>query len=141
MGLAIHIVYMLWFMGIGLPIVGLLKLADWKGFVHAYSMYDLIAMKVKFYAWIYPLLEVGIGAVFLNHLLFPSGISYTLVIAAAWVLLILMTIGAIGVTKNLMSKNPVKCACLGTLIKVPLTKFTLIENVVMAIMALMIILL
>ena len=50
-----------------------------------------------------------------------------------------MGIGSIGITKNLLSKNQVKCACLGTKIKIPLTKFTLIENIIMVIMAAIII--
>ena len=39
-----------------------------------------------------------------------------------------------------MSKNPVKCACLGTLINIPLTKFTLFEDILMALMSIMVLL-
>ena len=56
------------------------------------------------------------------------------------ILFIIMVIGSIGVTKNIFSKNKVQCACLGTWIKIPLTKFTFFEDIVMAIMAIMILL-
>ena len=61
------------------------------------------------------------------------------IIIAVWITLLIMGIGSIGITKNLLSKNQVKCACLGTKIKIPLTKFTLIENIIMVIMAAIII--
>ena len=44
----------------------------------------------------------------------------------------------IGVGKNLLSKNKIKCACLGAKVKVPLTSFTFVEDIIMALMALMI---
>ena len=54
---------------------------------------------------------------------------------AAWVTIVVMGIGAIGVGKNMLSKNKIQCACLGTKINVPLTKVTLLEDVIMVIMA------
>jgi hypothetical protein len=49
-----------------------------------------------------------------------------------------MGVGSIGVGKNVFSKNKVQCACLGVKIKVPLTKFTLVEDLVMLVMGIMI---
>jgi len=49
-----------------------------------------------------------------------------------------MGFGSVGVARNLMSKNKIRCACLGTKIKVPLTRFTLVEDLIMLIMAVMI---
>jgi hypothetical protein len=119
---------MVYFMGVFFVLVATLKLADWRGFVHAFSMYDILAKRSKQYAWLYPLIELFLG------------VSYLLkwnIRGAAFVTLVLVIIGTIGVTKNLLSKNKVQCACLGTLIKIPLTKVTLIEDVVMGIMAIM----
>ncbi len=106
-----------------------LKLADWRGFAHAYAMYDVLAMRSKFYSYLYPLLELALG---ISYLYFGH------VKLTALVTLGLMAISSIGVTRNLLSKNKVQCACLGTLIKIPLTKFTLFEDIAMAIMALII---
>ncbi|MBI2657222.1 hypothetical protein HYX08_00840 [Candidatus Woesearchaeota archaeon] len=117
------------FMGIFFLIVSLLKMPDWKGFVNSFSMYDVIAKNFRLYAWAYPAIEFILG------ILFFFNINVFLAAAAT---LIIMSIGTVGVTQNLLSKNPVKCACLGTLINIPLTKFTLFEDILMAVMALMV---
>ena len=59
---------------------------------------------------------------------------------AAAILVIVMSVSAVGVGKNVFSKNPIRCACLGSKIKVPLTTFTLVEDIVMAVMGVMILL-
>jgi hypothetical protein len=41
----------------------------------------------------------------------------------------------IGVTKTLLSKKSIRCACLGTALKLPMTEATFIENVIMILMA------
>lgn len=117
------------FMGVFFVIVAILKMLDWKGFSMAFGMYDIVAVKSKAYAYVYPVLELAIGIAFL--------LSYQIVTAAV-ILFIIMVVGTIGVARNLMSKSPVKCACFGTLIKIPLTKFTLFEDITMAVMSLMI---
>jgi len=120
---------MILFMGVFLSVVALLKIADLKGFAHAFMMYDIVAVKSKAYAFVYPFIEAAIGIAFLAQ--------WQITIAAT-VLLIIMAIGSIGVIRNLTSKSPVKCACLGTLINLPLTKFTLFEDLTMVVMSLMI---
>ena len=124
--------YMLPFMGTVLVLLAGLKLIDLRGFTELFSSYDLIAKKSKNYAFVYPFIELGLGAMFL--LQFQTKI-------AAIILVVVMSISAVGVGKNVFSKNPVRCACLGSKIKVPLTTFTLVEDIVMAVMGLMILLL
>ena len=121
--------YMVLFMGIFFVIVSMLKFADWKGFAQAFTMYDVVAKKSKTYASVYPIIELSLGISFL--------FKFQLMIAAIITFLI-MTIGTVGVAQNLLQKNPIRCACLGTKIKIPLTKFTLFEDILMAVMALMI---
>ena len=121
--------YMILFMGIFFILVSILKFLDWKGFAQAFSMYDILAKRSKFYSYFYPIIELSLGLSFL--------FSWK-IMTAAIVTFFIMTIGTVGVTRNLLSKNPVKCACLGTIIKIPLTKFTLFEDLAMAVMALMI---
>lgn len=124
--------YTILFMGIFFIVVSLLKFADWKGFSNAFAMYDIVAKRSRFYAYVYPLIELAIGISFL--------LSLNLIISAI-VTFLIMAVGSIGVAKNLFSKNPVKCACLGTKIKLPLTQFTFIEDIIMALMAAMILVL
>jgi len=125
-------IYMTTIMGIFFVVVSFLKFADWKGFARAYSMYDLIAKRSKVYAYLYPIIELVIGILLI--------LSFQIKIVAFF-LLLLMIVSSIGVARNLLSKNPVKCACLGTLINIPLTKFTFVEDIVMGVMALVILLL
>ena len=125
--------FMILYMGIFFIVFSLFKMPDWKGFVKAFSMYDLIAKRIKGYAWIYPGIEFVIGILYLVNY-FVGGFY---LLTAAWVTLFIMGIGSIGVAKNIFSKNKVQCACLGTKINVPLTKVTLLEDIIMAIMAIM----
>ena len=120
---------MLPFMGIVFLLLSILKLIDLKGFANMFVQYDLIAAKSKAYAHVYPFIELSLGLMYL----------FTFqIMSAAIITLLIMGIGAIGVGKNLLSKNKIKCACLGAKVKVPLTSFTLVEDIIMALMALMI---
>ena len=121
--------FMLPFMGIVFGILAFLKFLDLKGFATMFAQYDLIAAKSKTYAKVYPFIEAGLSLMYL----FVWQVNI-----AASITVVVMGIGSIGVAKNMLSKNKVRCACLGTKIKVPLTTFTLVEDLVMATMGLMI---
>ena len=123
--------YMLPFMGIVFLLLSVLKLIDIKGFANMFVQYDMIAAKSKAYAHVYPFIELSLGLMYL----FTFQIIY-----AAIITVLVMGVGAIGIGKNLLSKNKIKCACLGAKVKVPLTSFTLVEDIIMALMALMILL-
>ena len=49
--------------------------------------------------------------------------------------LIVLGITTIGVTKTLLDKKSIRCACLGTALKLPMTEATFIENIIMITMA------
>lgn len=117
---------MRYFEGFFFLIFGIFKLLNWKGFVDAYSTYDIIAKRSRLYAYLYPLIELVLAAGYL--------FSFQL-IAVAWITLILMLIGSIGVAKELKKKNQIPCACLGVVFKIPMTWVTFIEDILMAIMA------
>jgi len=51
--------------------------------------------------------------------------------------LLLMGISSVGVFKKLQSKEEIPCVCLGVIFKLPMTKVTLLENLFMAVMALL----
>lgn len=111
-------------------VFGGLKLIKIKAFAMAYKEYDVIAMRSSFYAHLYPFLELGIGfALILNFApMFTN-----------WFTFILMTISAVGVYLKLRKKEEVPCACLGMVFKVPMTWVTLVEDLLMAAMALIMI--
>lgn len=114
------------FMGFFFLTFGALKVMRLKDFAQAYQMYDLVAMKSKTYALLYPFIEIGFGIAYI------SGWELRAVAVAT---ILVMLIGALGVYKKLRQKEKVPCACLGTVFKVPMTWVTLIEDLLMAAMA------
>ncbi|MCD8564061.1 MAG: hypothetical protein LRY44_03535 [Candidatus Pacebacteria bacterium] len=108
-------------------VFGLFKVINLKGFVTAYRMYDILAQKIKPYAYAYPFLEIGLGVLF---------IWYMWPLAILGITILLSGMSAYGVWKKLQKKEEVPCACLGALFYVPMTYVTLVENLLMVIMAL-----
>lgn len=102
------------------------KLLDLKGFAQGYSTYDLLARRVHVYGYIYPFLELALGISYLlSFAPFETNVATV----------ILMTFSGLGVLESLAKKRKFVCACLGTIIKVPLTTVTLVEDFGMVAMA------
>ncbi len=118
--------FMLDFMGLFYIVFGFFKLLDLKGFPASFGMYDPIAKRVPLYGWVYPFLETALGLMFLLRWQIPAALIITVII---------LGITTIGVVKTLLNKQQIQCACLGTALKLPMTKATLIENSVMLVMA------
>lgn len=114
------------FMGGFFVVFGFFKLLDLRGFSDAYGMYDLIAKRVKVWGWIYPLVEVGLGVMFLLRF-WPMSTNI--------VTLILMLLGSLSVVLVLVNKQSIRCACLGTGFNLPMSTVTLIEDGGMAVMS------
>jgi hypothetical protein len=103
------------------------KLIDLKGFAEGYSTYDILARKVFAYGYVYPFIELSFG---LAMILYPS--SMPLLLAEV----IVMGFSGIGVTIKLAKREKFQCVCLGTFLKVPLTKVTVLEDFGMVALAL-----
>jgi YHS domain-containing protein len=103
------------------------KLIDLKGFAEAYSTYDLLAKRLPAYGFVYPFIELACG---IGMILIPE--SRSLLIAE----LAVMAFSGLGVAIKLAKHEKFQCACLGTFLKVPLTKVTLVEDFGMAALAL-----
>jgi|TARA_B110000263_G_scaffold78841_1_gene68808 cation transport ATPase len=117
---------MLDFMGLFFIVFSFFKLLDLKGFSESFKMYDPLASRIPVYGWIYPFIEVVLGLMFLMHF----GVKTALIIT-----LVVLGITTLGVTKSLLNKKSIRCACLGTALKLPMTEATFIENAVMIVMA------
>ena len=76
------------FMGVFFLTFGAFKIIRWKGFVDAYQIYDLIAQRSRFYAYLYPLIVLALGAAFI--------FSFNIYLAC-WATLAIMLISATGV--------------------------------------------
>lgn len=123
--------YMLLFMGLVFLILSGLKLIDIKGFASIFRTYDILAKHSPFYAYIYPFIELVLALCFLFKFL---------LLFASIITILIMTIGSISIAKKLLSKEKESCACLGAKVNVPLTRFTLVEDIIMAVMAIIILL-
>ena len=120
--------FMLDFMGLFYIVFSFFKMLDLKGFPESFSMYDPLAKRLPVYGWIYPFIETALGLMFLMRFEVEIALIITLVI---------LGITTIGVTKTLLDKKSIRCACLGTALKLPMTEATFIENAIMIIMAIL----
>lgn len=102
------------------------KLLDIRGFADGYATYDLLAKRWHTYGYIYPFLELGLGILYLTQWL-PTATQLATVI--------IMGFSSIGVINSLLKKQKFQCACLGTILKVPLSSITLIEDLTMVVLA------
>ena len=89
-------------------------------------MYDPLAKVIPIYGWVYPFIELGLGLLFLMRIKITEALIITLII---------LGITTFGVIKTLLDKKSIQCACLGTALKLPMTKATFIENSIMIVMA------
>jgi hypothetical protein len=114
------------FMGFFLVEFSMFKFFNLEGFADGFQMYDLLAKPVRFYACLYPFIELALGLGYLAH-------WQPMVIYAATVCV--MVFGALGVFNALRKGLDLECACMGTVLNVPLSTVALVEDLGMAAMA------
>jgi hypothetical protein len=114
------------FMGLFFIVFSFFKMLDVKGFSKSFAMYDPLARIIPVYGWMYPFLETALGLLFLMRFEVDIALIATLVI---------LGITTMGVSKTLLDKKSIPCACLGTALKLPMTEATFIENALMIVMA------
>lgn len=115
------------FMGGFFLVFSFFKLLNLRGFVDAYQTYDVVARPVRAYGYAYPFIELALGVAYLVRL---SPVVTNLVT------LVVMLVSVVGVTRALLQKRQIQCACLGTVFNLPMTKVTFVEDALMAGMAL-----
>ena len=89
-------------------------------------MYDPLAKRLPIYGKVYPFIETGLGLM----LLMRFEVKIALIIT-----LFVLGVTTVGVTKTLLDRKSIRCACLGTVLKLPMTEATFIENMIMIVMA------
>jgi copper chaperone CopZ len=102
------------------------KLLDLSGFAQSYRMYDVLAKKIPAYGYIYPFIELGLGAAYLLGYR-PADVNLAT--------LIVMTFSSIGVILAVANKQKIRCACLGTGFNLPMTTVTIVEDLLMVAMS------
>ena len=114
------------FMGLFFIVFSFFKILDLKGFQQSFRMYDPLAKRLHIYGWFYPFLELALGLMFLMQIE---------LIVALWATILVLSITTFGVVRALFSKNQIQCACLGSVLNLPMTEATFIENAIMIVMA------
>lgn len=102
------------------------KFLDLKGFAESYAMYDLLAMKVPVYGFIYPFIELALGLAYLINFE-PQATNIATVIV--------MGFSSVGVIKSVLDNKKIRCACLGAVFNLPMSTVTIIEDLLMVGMA------
>ncbi|ATC85219.1 MauE/DoxX family redox-associated membrane protein [Pseudoalteromonas arctica] len=111
------------FVALTMAVLAIQKLQDLFSFTNSFITYDLVAMKVVRYAYVYPFLEafVGIGMI--------AGLPAYII---APISLFIGGVGAVSVIKAVyIDKRELKCACVGGDSNVPLGIISLTENLFM----------
>lgn len=103
------------------------KFLDLKAFADSFSSYDPIAQRWFNYGYVYPFIELLLGALF---------IAGKVLILANVLTVAVLTATTYGVYKRLRSKSKFQCACLGTAFNLPLSNVTIAENLTMIFMSL-----
>ena len=102
------------------------KFLDLRAFADSYSMYDLLAKRVRTYGFVYPFIELAMGIAYLTH--FAPNSTYIATI-------VVMGFSSLGVIQSVLDKKKIKCACLGAVFNLPMTTVTIIEDLLMVAMA------
>jgi len=119
--------WMRWFMGGFFVFFGSFKLIGYEDYLYMFPKYDPIAKRFKYYTYVYPFIELILGFMYSANLNAPGRDIFTFII---------LSIGAVGIIKSIPRGETVRHACLGNVIKLPLSTVTLVENVTMSFMAL-----
>lgn len=117
-------------MGFFFIVFSMFKIINLPGFAMGYHEYDLISKRWYKWGYVYPFIELLLGGMYLLRVDNPLLHIITIVLSV---------LVCVGVGMKLAKREVFHCACLGTVLKVPLTKVSLIEYAVMAIMAVMMI--
>ncbi len=102
------------------------KLLNVSAFADSYAMYDLLAKHSRVYGLLYPFLELTLALAYIANVVPVATNSVTLV---------LMVFGTLGVLNSMRFKKKIRCACLGSVINLPVSFVTLTEDLLMALMA------
>lgn len=102
------------------------KFLDLKGFADNYSSYDIVAKKWPAWGYVYAFIELGLGIAYLMRLnpLVTNIVTF-----------VVMSISIVGVLQSVMSKQKIKCACLGAVFNLPMSTITIIEDAAMILMS------
>jgi hypothetical protein len=107
-------------------VFGFFKLLNVPAFADAYRGYDVVAKAWPGWGYVYPFVEVALGAAYLANVL-PVAVNV--------VTLVVMGVSTVGVVQSVLNKRKIRCACLGTVFNLPMSFITIVEDVTMVLMS------
>lgn len=119
--------WMIDFMGLFFLVFSFFKLLDLKSFADAYRSYDIPTKIFPVWGYVYPFVELGLAMMYLHRIE---------LLLANVITVFVLGISIVGVIQSVMQKRKIKCACLGTGFNLPMSQITIIEDVIMILMAL-----
>jgi hypothetical protein len=102
------------------------KLVNLEMFAVTFRGYDLITQRWAGWGYLYPFIQLGLGT------------GYLLLGGLLWLnaaTVIISAVAGVGVLRELMKKSDIPCACLGTVIRLPLSRVSFVEDFAMLAMA------
>ena len=114
------------FMGSFFLVFGSFKLRNLREFAYGFMSYDIIARRSLAYSYLYPFIQIAFAA---SYLLLVNGWIVDLLV------LIISLVSSIGVVQEISRGSKIRCVCLGSVIKLPLSRISIVEDFGMAIMA------
>lgn len=118
--------WMAQFMAVFFLVFASFKLFSLEMFAVTFSGYDIIAKRWRAYGYIYPFIQLALG------------FGYLLLGDKQWLHLftiVISLVASVGVLRELAKKSAIPCACLGTVIRLPLSKVSFVEDFAMLAMA------
>lgn len=120
-----------WFVGSFMLVFGGFKLISYESFLDVFPLYDPIARRFRWYAVIYPFVEVILGICFILDMI--PGYRNALTFA-------IMAFGLYGIVQSLQARGPSKQhTLLGHVLKLPLTSGILFEDIILSVLSLILI--
>lgn len=120
------VAWMHYFMGFFFCCFAMFKLFKPSHFADGFQMYDLLGKHIRLYAYIYPFIELLLGLCYFSF--FNPTLTYLVTI-------FFLSYSAVGVIIALKNGLNVNCACMGSILEVPLSTVTLTEDISMILMA------
>lgn len=122
------------FMGWYYVVFSALKLINIKGFAKTYSKYDFLAMRIPQYGYVYPFVELALGAGYLISCV--RMLTHFQRKALDITSILVMSISSLGIFTALSGEKSITCACMGESFKLPLSWISFYENMLMVVMSL-----
>jgi len=121
-----HVVWMHYFMGFFFCCFAMFKLFKPSHFADGFQMYDILGKHFRLCAYLYPWIELSLGLCYFAF--YKPSLTYVLTI-------FFLSYSALGVIIALRKGLNVNCACMGSILEVPLSTVTLTEDISMIVMA------